>query len=148
MTTFTRTWNASYESTPDGSEDIRLGDNRLRETRTDVRERFDVDHIMNGTIHDGKHEKVSFRSQATTPADEAGDGSLFMDNTSQGRLRFQEKTGAVKALVAFDTAYASTETRAAGDLLFVPTRITIGTAEPEAGDLAEGEIYFRYVVGS
>ena len=145
MTTFTRTWNAAYESIPDGSEDIRLGDNRIRELKLDARERIRVDHIMEGSEHDGKHDKVSFRKKVAPPSDETGDGTLYMDNSSAGRLRFQDTTGSVKALVAFDTSYDTSETRDNNDLLFVPTRITIGTVTPTAASLAEGELYFKYV---
>lgn len=43
---FTRPWTASYEGTPQNSEDARLGAQRIREAKVDIRERFDVEHAV------------------------------------------------------------------------------------------------------
>jgi len=78
---FSRDWNATYEETPGGSEAKSLGDDRIRNFKTDVRERFDVDHYMpvDGTQADhGQHRKILFREPLTSnPTVNADEGCLF-----------------------------------------------------------------------
>lgn len=50
------------ENSPAGSDNISLGDNRIREMKTQIREVIDVDHQFNSTGQDadnGKHNQVS-----------------------------------------------------------------------------------------
>lgn len=60
MTTFTRTWDTSYEASPAGSDLANTIDNRMREVKVDARERLEVDHSMAGDVDDGLHKKVTF----------------------------------------------------------------------------------------
>lgn len=58
------------ETSPSGSQDISLGDDRIREFKTQIRERIQVDHRMpsTDTALTGFHEKVTLLSQTTDPA--------------------------------------------------------------------------------
>ena len=52
------------ETTPAGSDNIALGDNRIRELKTQLREVIAVDHDMDSTGQDaawGQHKKVTFQ---------------------------------------------------------------------------------------
>lgn len=64
MTVPTTSWD---ETSPAGSQDISLGDNRIRELKTQIREVVDVDHKFDSSGQDadmGKHNKVSFLEAA------------------------------------------------------------------------------------
>lgn len=55
------------ENSPAGNTNINLGDNRIRELKTQIREVIDVDHQFNSSGQDadnGKHTKCSFLEQA------------------------------------------------------------------------------------
>ena len=55
------------ETTPAGSDNIALGDNRIRELKTQLREVIAVDHDMDSTGQDaawGQHKKVTFQEAA------------------------------------------------------------------------------------
>lgn len=64
MTIPTTSWD---ETSPAGSQALSLGDNRIRELKTQIREIVDVDHKFDSSGQDadmGKHNKVSFLEAA------------------------------------------------------------------------------------
>ena len=91
MTDFTRTWSSAYENLPAGSEDRRFGDDRIREVKTDVRERLEVDHSLEGDGDDGKHKKVTLLPQTATPTLETDDTALWAD--TDDKLYFKRSDG-------------------------------------------------------
>lgn len=93
MAVFTRTWNTSYESQPADTENVSLGALRIRNFKVDVQERMVIDHEWKNTTHDGKHKKISLRPQSGAPAREAGDGVLYMDNSSPTKLIYIDDAG-------------------------------------------------------
>ncbi len=74
---FTRTWNASYESSPADSNPISEGGLRIRELKIDARERLAVDHSWIGDADDGKHGRVTFVNPIATPTPGADEGILY-----------------------------------------------------------------------
>lgn len=82
MTAFSRTWNASYESAPADSADASEGANRIRDTRTDVREREDVEHYMGVTdgVEQGTH-KFPVGDIASRPT--AASGRLYLNSETE-----------------------------------------------------------------
>ena len=55
----TRTWNQAYEDTPPNAQGASQGAQRIREFKQDIRERLDLDHIMDGDDNlDGRHRLV------------------------------------------------------------------------------------------
>jgi hypothetical protein len=86
----TRAWD---ETVPAGSEDRRQGDNRIREGKTDMRERVGEEHdfeAASGTgAETGAHKQGSARAYHRTGVETDPDGSTdpeFESNTSLGRL--------------------------------------------------------------
>lgn len=62
---YTRTWNAAYEASPAAGDLVSEGDDKIRNLKTDVRERLAKDHYMDitGTDADhGEHSKVTLRT--------------------------------------------------------------------------------------
>lgn len=112
MTSFTNTWNASYESTPADSEDAALGASRIRELKSDVQERMEVDHSWAGDANDGAHKKLTMLEQGSNPTAAAGSGYLFTkDDSGITRLYFMRDDGTVIEIPAFAVgamAYNST----------------------------------------
>jgi len=103
MTSFTRTWNGSYEADPADSEDAKLGAQRIRQGRVDVRERLDVDHSWAGDTHDGKHDKVTLRVLGADPTlDDANEMALYA-KLFVGVARLYTKIGATVTLFDFPT---------------------------------------------
>ncbi len=78
---YTRTWNAAYEASPADGDNVSEGAERMRDAKTDVRERFARDHYMDpaGVDDDhGEHGKVSFHAPLAADPNAAVDkGFLY-----------------------------------------------------------------------
>lgn len=133
MATFSDTWNSAYEIIPDGTEDVRLGDNRIRELKRDIRERLQIDHSWSGDGHDGEHEQITIRFGSVLPVPEALRGYLFANIL--GKLQYILTADEAQDVVTLET----------GTGLFTPTKITLSSTEPDsADDLDVGEIFIQY----
>lgn len=63
-----RTW-ATYEAKPSGSDNANQGDDEIRATKVDIRERMAIDHEWNvSTAADGRHLKVTLKGGADAVA--------------------------------------------------------------------------------
>jgi hypothetical protein len=86
----TRDWD---ETVPAGSEDRRQGDNRIRDGKTDMRERVGEEHDFTATsgtgAETGAHKEGSARAYTRTTTETDPDGTTdpeFETATSKGRL--------------------------------------------------------------
>ena len=62
----TRTWDSAYEATPPNTQNVSQGAQRIRELKVDIRERLDLDHIMDDDdTNDGRHRVVTLIEQAS-----------------------------------------------------------------------------------
>ena len=97
MATFTRTWNAAYESQPADTEDIDLGASRIRNLKEDISERLEIDHSWDGDGDDGEHKKVTFTDPLVSdPANVANKGFLYTkDVSSKAELHWIDEDGNV-----------------------------------------------------
>lgn len=77
MTSFTRTWNAAYEAQPADTENISLGAGRIRNLKSDIQERLEVDHFHAGDTQDGEHKKLTLGEPISTPSNVANKGFLY-----------------------------------------------------------------------
>ena len=99
MTTFTRTWNAAYEANPADTQNASQGALRIRDFKTDVKERMEVDHEWGGeassTNDSGFHTAVHLQDNSTNPSADAGSGIIFT-KLSNGviELFYREDSGA------------------------------------------------------
>jgi len=73
----TRTWNASLEAIPPNTQAAASGAERIRDLKVDIRERLELDHVMDETNDDGYHKQVTLEEQASSPANLADKGRLF-----------------------------------------------------------------------
>lgn len=74
----TRTWNAAYEATPPNNQNASQGAQRIRELKQDIRERLDLDHIMDDDdTDDGRHRFVALVEQAADPGNLALKGFVY-----------------------------------------------------------------------
>jgi microcystin-dependent protein len=114
MTSFVFTWNSAFLTEPADTEYESLGAGRIRDTRSAVGERFQVDHALAGDANDGKHNKVTLPVQAATITTAApltldvGDGCLFSQSVTSGgtpntELFFQDSSGNVVQLTSGGT---------------------------------------------
>jgi hypothetical protein len=96
----TRTWDAAYEAIPAGSEQISLGDDRIRNLKVDVRERFSQGgHVIQDTTNsnDGKHAVNAdgsgkfrvFRADKTTEIITTTDSVVTIQGTGGTPQTFQ-----------------------------------------------------------
>ena len=102
---FSRNWDTSYETSPSSSGNISSGDDRIREMKTDIRERIDIDHYMDesGTQADhGEHRKVTFHEPLTSdPTPGTDKGALYIkDVNSKAELVFQDEDDNVVQLTS------------------------------------------------
>lgn len=84
MSVPTVSWN---ENSPAGSDNIALGDNRIRELKTQIREVIDVDHDFpsSGQAADvGQHKKVTLQEQADLGTGSVG-ATIFGSQTIDGK---------------------------------------------------------------
>lgn len=87
MTTFTRSWDATYESKPDDDNFGYEIDNYIRQVIVDVRERLEIDHIWKIGATDGEHKKVTLAPLATKPT---------LPGASYGAIYTKTASGAVE----------------------------------------------------
>jgi len=81
----TRTWNASYELLPADGDNISAGATRIRNLKTDIRERMAHDHYMAvaGTDADhGEHKQSTYRTGDYTCAGTANKGTVYTKDVS------------------------------------------------------------------
>jgi len=101
MTTFTRTWNSSYEATPPSTQVIRQGYTRIQEIKKDVRERLEVDHYYGGegssNNNSGYHKWAHLSHQPTDPTHITDYGILFARNVgAYCELFYRSASGTVQ----------------------------------------------------
>lgn len=99
------TWNAAYESSPADSDPVSEGAGKIRGTRTDIRERINLDHYMDiaGTDADhGEHRKVTFQAPlAADPDPGANKGAVYgKDVSSKIELHWEDEDDDVVQLTA------------------------------------------------
>lgn len=95
MTTFTRTWDASYEASPADSQNASQGATRIREIKNDVSERLEVDHSWAGDTDDGAHLKVTFVDPLAVKPVQANDETYIYtkDVSGTSELFFEDEAG-------------------------------------------------------
>jgi hypothetical protein len=93
---YTRTWDAAYEAYPAATDLVSEGDDRIRNLKTDTRERFAKDHYFDiaGTDADhGEHSKVTLRV-GSAPTQAADKGMLYAkDVSSKAELFYRDEDG-------------------------------------------------------
>lgn len=94
---YTRTWDASYETSPADADNVSDGAGKIRTLKTDIRERVAKDHYMDvaGTDADhGEHSKVTLREQAAAPSNVANKGFLYTkDYSGTTELYYRDSEG-------------------------------------------------------
>ncbi|KKL08967.1 hypothetical protein LCGC14_2570560 [marine sediment metagenome] len=91
---FSRTWNAAYEAQPADVENISLGAGRIRNLKSDIQERLEVDHFHAGDAQDGEHKKLTFGAPIVTPANIANKGFLYgKDVGGKIELHWEDEDG-------------------------------------------------------
>jgi len=139
------------ESNPSGTQARSLGDNRIREFKTQVREVLEEDHVMDSSGQDtdwGYHKKVTLPELAEAPAYIANAGLLYTKETSgKTELFFEDgdgneiqltSGGALNAaLLNGDQTITGIKTYSTG--IVAPEALTIPTDEPTS--LANGMIW-------
>ncbi len=98
---FSRTWNAAYEAQPADVENISLGAGRIRNLKSDIQERLEVDHFHAGDVQDGEHKKLTLGAPIATPANVANKGFLYgKDVGGKIELHWLDEDGNEIALTA------------------------------------------------
>jgi len=72
-----RVWNAALEAIPANPSAAAAGAERIRDLKIDIRERLELDHVMDETNDDGFHKQVTLEEQASSPSNLANKGRLF-----------------------------------------------------------------------
>jgi hypothetical protein len=94
---YTRTWNASYEASPDDDlDDIGDGGQDVRQLKADIRERLAHDHYMDitGTDADhGEHQKITFHAPETSPGSPGANKAFLYtkDISGKAELHFKDE---------------------------------------------------------
>jgi hypothetical protein len=105
VTTFPFAWDAAFDGTPADNENINLGAGRIRDIKSAVQLRMQVDHSWNGDGNDGKHIKSEYLVQAGDPAIDPGDGAIYTKSLSGNtELFYKDSMGNVVQLTALGDA--------------------------------------------
>src|SRR5215467_10344688 len=105
---FDNVWNTAYEGIPADNENINLGAGRIRNLKTNIRERLNIDHSFGDAADSGKHLQVQLPVSAADPTLAAGDGCVYT-KTVAGRteLFYKDSSGAVIQLTSAGTIDAT-----------------------------------------
>lgn len=96
MTTFSRTWDTTYEALPTDDNYGYEIDNYIRQNRVDIRERLEVDHEWNNSADDGKHKKLTLTKRSATPTVGTDEGGLYvLDVGGIPELFFKDKNSRI-----------------------------------------------------
>ena len=130
---FSRTWNAAYEAQPADVENISLGAGRIRNLKSDIQERLEVDHFHAGDVQDGEHKKLTFGAPIATPANVANKGFLYdKDVGGKIELHWLDEDGNEIALTAAGSINAFPATTS---MLFYQSAAPAGWTKDTAGTL-------------
>lgn len=90
------------ETDPADSDNISQGAQEIRDAKRDVRERCEVDHVWNvDTTHDGKHNSVTLRVQASDPTNTNSEFQLYSkDVSAKAELFMQDEDDNVLQLTS------------------------------------------------
>lgn len=102
MTTFSRTWDSSYESSPANGQNVKQGAARIRENKVDIRERLTIDHQFGNeastSSNSGYHKKVTL-IEGSNPTVVANAGILFTKDVSGvTELFYMDSAGTVQQM--------------------------------------------------
>ncbi len=96
----TRTWDAAYETTPPNTQNVSQGAQRIRELKVDIRERLDLDHVMDDDdTNDGRHRLVSLIEQASDPGNLANQHLIYSkDVAGVTEIFFRDDSGDIQQI--------------------------------------------------
>ena len=124
-----RVWDASYEALPADLDDANTLGLRQRNTRTDVRERMEVDHDWDDVTHAGKHNQVTLQEQGAKPTASAAEGYVYTKDVSALTELFYEDDAGTEVQITNSGAVAgigSGLTLTAGVIASRPAAATAG----------------------
>jgi len=91
---FTDVWDATFESKPDNNNYGYEIDDYIRKLALAVRERIEIDHVLDGTAYDGEHKKITFSVQIAKPTAVANQGFLYTkDVSAKAELHWEDEDG-------------------------------------------------------
>lgn len=97
---FSFTWDASFEASPADTDDAKEGANRIRDERSAIRERAEVDHRwgpdVDSAADDGQHHKVTLPVRGSDPTNIASTGIVYTkDVSAKAELFYVDEDGNV-----------------------------------------------------
>lgn len=104
-----RDWT-TYESKPAGTDLISTGDDEIRSTKVDIRQRMAVDHLWGDSVStDGYHTQVTMKS-ASDPAYIAGYGRTYVKTVVRDELFYIDEAGNKVQITDSGTVRVGTKT--------------------------------------
>jgi hypothetical protein len=101
VTVFPFPWDTTFNSEPADNENINLGAGRIRDTKSAIQVREQVDHSWAGDANDGKHVKSEYIVQATDPVLDVGDGAVYTKTIGGNtELFYEDSTGNIIQLTS------------------------------------------------
>ena len=97
----TQTWDSTFEASPADADDAKEGAGKIRDLKRDVRERLDLDHIMDDDDNDdGLHRQITFKAPlGSDPTTATNKGFLYTkDVSSVVELFWKDESGNVVQL--------------------------------------------------
>jgi len=95
--TYSNTWNAAYESSPANNDNVSEGAGKIRDTRTDIRERVALDHYFDiaGTdAEHGEHKQITLHAPISTPTNQSNKGFIYgKDVSGKIELHYLDEDG-------------------------------------------------------
>jgi len=91
-------WNTTYEGVPADTEDTNIGANRIRDFKTNVRARVNIDHSFGDTADNGQHNQTTYNTASGDPSPSVANSGILYTKVVGGiaELFFKNGGGAVQ----------------------------------------------------
>jgi len=116
---FTFVWDIAFKTAPSDSEVVSLGASRIRDLKSAITERIEVDHSLAGDANDGAHLKTTLLQQGADPTTATTTGFVYTKNVAGAtELFYKDAAGNVVQITSGgkipDSAIANTTLVPAG----------------------------------
>lgn len=105
---FLDTWNNAYEGLPADNENTELGAVRIRDFKTNTRERANIDHSWGDSLDNGQHNQSSYNTLSADPTPSVAGSGVVYTKTIRGNVElfYKDSTGNIVQLTTVGTVDA------------------------------------------
>jgi hypothetical protein len=137
---FLFTWNATFEGQPADTENASLGAGRIRDLKSAISERMEIDHSWAGDASDGLHLQATMPQHSSSPTVGADQGAFYVKDSGGTTVPyFKDDAGTTRRLAYIESVYPigsiylSVVSTNPGTLFGIGTWVAFGTGRALVG---------------